>query len=1266
MKGKVEIRLFGGVEVAADGCVLSFPSRKAAALFAYLLLHRGKLHSRARLADLLWENADEGSARRNLSTTLWRVRTALKDVSGIEVRVLGDTVALFLDDNKTDVDVESYGELSRAGGSAEERLSALLKAERLYRGELLEGFEDPWCDEARRHYAILHRDILRSIADLQFEQGQYRACIEYLEKLLATDPLSDEVTSKLMLAYHLTGRRSAALALYDQFASLLHSELGLQPAESTTELWSRLRKQGDWILPNAGLSNILAGTELQIPMLGRERELGLLVSLLSKSGRATAVCVVRGGEGVGKSRLVGALSEEAALRGFEVLSGCCPDLPSPPPYQVFVQALWPRIERHLDTRGPLSSIIERLLAVVSPQTSPSGTNAIPQVVNSAVVLEVLLRLLTEAPADKRTLLVLEDVHRIDSASEALLVSVADRVPKTQLVIVVTMRDHVQSASRLSGRLALCATILDLQPLERPDTERLAATVLGTGSVPSELSNILWSTTAGVPLFSLELIKYLADKGYLLKDSEGVVVVRSSKLGFDRAKFPKRIIEVLKRRIHALEKSAREVISVAAVMGAEVGFEELEAMLGIPLDQISEGIEQLLDRKLLAEDHSTLRFPHATVRTAVLSTIGRQKLMELHRSAGGLRERLGGSQTELLAWHFGEAGDFMKASHYSELSGDNACALHANADALRWYARALSRLARLGDQDLHLERQRALLLLKRQDLFDLVGDRRKQGQDIREVFRIATQAKDVTLLAQAEFRHSRLLCRGNFNKEAVQAAERAAQLFKQIQDSHGEAYAYESMGLAYINLRDLRGARFSFRHALTLFRAARDAAGEARSLVNLATLMALDGRNGEALRHLDRAKDVLQPLDDKRSLAGAILQEGVLKRCSGQLRASETLLMTGISVMKEVGDRIGEARGLSQLANTHAAMGRLRESIHEARCALKSAEAAGDTRALIVFLNNAAYGPFRSVGDFRRAEHFVGRAIELAGQSGHNENLANYCDTMTAILLCKGEPKNALQWAARSRAYFRAWKGPFRFLRPHIDFHMGMCHFELGDHRKALRLLLRAANAWQRELEMELRILALSVIGRLYASELHFNEAIAHAREVERLLRRVDGVDGLRNVYWNQYVTFRTVGSHAAARRSLRRAYQFLMQESQNLKGVNRRRFLHEVKVNREILDEFGRAKPMGSESRESGARVQIHPFPAVGALRDIGERRMIVSEYLRGGQLTQREMAFRLGVSVRTIRKDVADLKRDSFSARLTASDDRVNSEDETTDSRTL
>ena len=576
---RVTVHLFGGVDVSAEGVSIIFPSRKATTLFAYLTLHRGRQLSRARLADLLWEEADEGSGRRNLSTTLWRVRTAFKESDGVKIVAADDTLALACDSKVLDVDVERFnGLIAERNGSDEERLSALQAAEGLYKGDLLEGYDTPWVEEDRRYYAACYRDVLQSISALLLESDDYESCIQYLEKLLRCDPLSDETTSKLMLAYHLTGRRSTALALYDRFKSILNSELGQLPSEATTELWNRVRKQANWVAPGIDSNRTSQRSDFhvgELPLVGREKELGMLVSLLNTSVETPTVCAITGDGGVGKTRLASALSEEAAMRGYEVLQGRCPDLQSPPPYQVFVQALWPRIERHLNTQGPLSRIVERLATTVAPQDAESVLDEVTQISGSVIVLEVLLRLLTDSSSPRGTLLLLEDLHRVDRASEALLISLADRAPKARLVVVATMRDDASSARALLQRLSPWATMVDLRPLGRMDTERLASAILGVSPIPSELGDLLWSTTGGVPLFSIELVTYLADRGYLAKTASGITTFDLERLKAERPNFPTRIMEVLRKRVETLGDSARAILSSVAVLGAEVGFLSLK-------------------------------------------------------------------------------------------------------------------------------------------------------------------------------------------------------------------------------------------------------------------------------------------------------------------------------------------------------------------------------------------------------------------------------------------------------------------------------------------------------------------------------------------------------------------------------------------------------------------------------------------------------------------------------------------------------------------
>jgi DNA-binding SARP family transcriptional activator len=1241
---RLSVRLLGSLEVRFGDAPIEFPSRKAATLFAYLAHNRQISHSRGKLADLLWPDADESSARRNLSTTLWRVRLALRDVSKVRLQTKGEVVSLECLDDGLDVDAESFRALIAPGEvTDEQRLHSLIHAEELYKGDFLRDLDCLWCEEDRRYYSALYHDLLSSIVEAQFKRGEYASSIAHLQRLLDVDPLSEEANTKLMLAYHLTGKRATALAQFDRFKAQLSADLGVEPSQPIVELWRNLKRQSDSSAPPAELKRSALPTDppwLEIQMVGRESEVSSIVPILADMTARLSICVITGVAGVGKSRLAAALGEEAELRGYEILRGRCPDLETSLPYQVLVQALWPRIQRHISIRSPLAEVIRRLVAAVSPQVLPTAPQDGGRLSDSALVSELLLGLLTEPPAGRGTLVILEDLHRIDRASEALLANLVDRTQNGRLILVATVRDDEPSATEVVRRLSPPAMVVPLQPLERTSTDRLAAVLLGVSVIPHQLSEILWTTTAGVPLFVLELLKYLSDRGFLHTDANQGTRIDSTAIASLGPTLPKRVVEVLRSRVEGLGSSAREILMCSAVIGTEVPYGELEGMLGLPLDQLSEGIELLLERRLLAEGEGGLRFSHDIVRGAVLSAVPKDKRRELHMRAAEILERRGG-QAQALVWHFEEAGDYIRASQYSEVAGDAARGLHANADALRWYTASLARWGGRGRKGAVVERRRARLLLKRQAVLDLMGDRRGQAQDVREALRLAVRWGGPTLKAEAYYHHSRLLCRENRNDEALSAADRAIRLYRRLRDTHGEATAAESLGLVYMNVRDPRGASSAFKQARSLFQRAGDIGGEARALVHLGTLLVLDGKGTQSLRYLDRAERMLSLLGDEHSLAGAVLQKGVLHRDMGQLRVSEALLSAGISLMQEIGDRIGEARGLSQLSFTHVAMGHLREAMHEARRALRMACLANDTRARIVFLNNAAYGAFRCVGDFRRAELYIGQTVRLARESSRQENLANYYDSMAAVLLDKDEPREALRWARQSRMAFRAWRGHFKFLSPQINFRVGVCHYELGEYGRAVAHLERAAAAWKSEGDKGLRILALSFVAAAHCHEGRRAQATRSARETERLLQSVDGVEQLQCVHWNQFNTFRRLGFGAAAKRSLRRAYVALLQQSTDLRGRHRRQFLYGVKKNREILAEVGRVFEASIDLFDATRRktISVHPLAVLGAFDNAHERRKVVAEYVAAGVLTQQEMALRLGVSERTIRSDVAFLK---------------------------
>ena len=1277
----VAVSLLGGFSVVTTASI-RFPTRKTESLFAFLLLN-GQTVDRNRLAGVFWPDMVEDRARRNLSTALWRLKSVIRSIPAILVDVARGSVKLTCKD--ADVDVFRFRSvvesLPSLGGEGREM--ALRDAEALYKGDLLEGFADEWCEDERRYLRTLYVRLLRFLIETNKTSADFEKGISYARKLVQLDPLNEESQRELMLLYHLSGDRRSALDQFEIARQTLQDELGIQPSPSIVELHDYIRARGDGqelpsnpVLESAGWTAMDNSSSL--PIIGRDGHMASLMRVIEHAARGLGAAVVVSGEvGVGKTRLAESVAVEAGLRGYDILQGRCLDLQDPPPYHVFIQALWPRISSFDKPGGGVSSPLWTLIRALAPEASPDRRNGISSrshFFDSAIVNEALLSLLGGTYNTRPTLLILEDIHRIDKASTTLLVTLLGRLSRTNLCVLLTIRSGEHVTAQMRSLLAANgASEIRLEGLTEQEVKKLIRAALHSKHTPFGLERFLWERSNGVPLFALELLKFLLGNGFLKKDPLGGWSMDQQVFNSRAINVPSRVQEVIRQRIEGLDPEDRKVLCAAAVLGAEVEFNQLRELVGAPDERFIEATDRLVGAQLLQETKIGFRFPHESMRLVALSVIKRRTLRPLHRKVADLVLRSAPGRTEDLAWHYEEAGDSVQALRYAEASGDKARTVYANSDAATWYSKALEVLSggNLGEEGKEeaLRRQSALLL-KRQEVLDLLGDRRGQSDDIDEIRAIAEELDDQRLRAHALFLRANLLMRTNADEEALKKLRQATRLFRTVKDLRAEARVYETAGLIYNNLRKYELASAEFRRALRLFHRLRDHAGKARGLFHIGMMLGFENKGVAGVKFLDQADALLREIEDHRSRAMVKLQKGILYRCLGRLSLSESHFLSGLSIMTQIGDRVGAARNMTHLAYTHAAIGRLRDAMHESEKALRIAREAKDVRAQILILNNTAYGVYRITGNFTRAKWYVTKAMRLVSEAGSAENMAPYADTMAAILLSRGELPAALHWARRSEALcgttaVKTWIGVDTHLR------LGSVYLEMGQYAFAMRYLCSARNKFARGHELAYQTVATAELSRLHLARRDLPNALRCAREVSDLLRRVDGVEEIQRIYWSQYQVFHAAGLQAAARRALRQAYRSIMQQASTLKGRFRRIFLNDVKINREVLEEVSRnhqsifnygtglLSAQGlDELRKypSGLLARNEKVSAAGSTwnepttrRDrIDDRRRLLKNLFDRGRPTQAELAAVLGVSLRTVRNDLAALRSQGLTPKST------------------
>ena len=318
---ELHIRLLGAPEVTfRDQPLGPFPTRRCTQLLAYLVVNRQQAHERTRLAGILWPDQPEARARRSLNTALWRLRQTLGPAAG--AIVADATTVRFVPPFPCWIDAEEIGRLNE-----HTPVGRLARAVEHYRGDFLAGFYDDWVLLEQERLRECYLRGLERLMTYHRVRGEFEEAITCARRILAYDPLREEMHRELMRLYQAAGKRSAALAQYRFCCQALKVELGLQPMPETTALYERIRAgppPWDWescrAAAQAQVERQLAEmrrekyrAELYTPREAVESEMAAFVA-----GEANGLVLV-GRSGVGKTNLLCHLAERWLAEGHLVL-----------------------------------------------------------------------------------------------------------------------------------------------------------------------------------------------------------------------------------------------------------------------------------------------------------------------------------------------------------------------------------------------------------------------------------------------------------------------------------------------------------------------------------------------------------------------------------------------------------------------------------------------------------------------------------------------------------------------------------------------------------------------------------------------------------------------------------------------------------------------------------------------------------------------------------------------------------------------------------
>ena len=741
---RVNLSLLGGFHARLEpGPVLTFRTKKAQALLAYLVLHPSGVHRRESLAAVFWGEMPDEQARGSLRHAVYELRRALAAAPGA-LRIEGDTVAV--DPSVIDLDVATFMRLL-----GEDTREALEQAMTLYRGDLLAGLsvdEEPWetwvRDERERFREHAVEGLARLLAH-QRKAGQPKAAIVTAHRLLSLDRLHEPVHRTLMRLHAQLGQRGAALRQYQECVNVLQRELGAEPEAETRQLYQEILRQrtvggvtpgarnpnDQPVLPQARKAPETRPSDT--PLVGRQDEMKQLRDALGRAsvGNGGFFAVV-GEAGIGKSRLVEELVAHGERQEARVLLGRAYESDQILLFGPIVDALRSgQVERDHDALDALGPLRRAELARLLPEIAPGDALRRPAQIDYRRLFEAIAALVAVLTRRDPLLLVLEDLHWADELTLRLLAFLARRAPTQRVLVVVTAREEELPDAPMSRRtledLAQAGQLvwLGLGPLSQRDTAALVAMLAPSGAAPrtEQLGERVWRASEGNPLVTVEMMREIQEHGL----SEG-------------PSLPRRAREVISRRIERLTERSRFLLTVAAVIGREFDFDLLRQACELDDDATAQGVEELVRRRLLTAVGERLGFTHERIREAAYSELQPWRRQRLHRRIAETIEALQTHRLsdfwEALADHWERGESWARAVHYHLCVAERAKQRFAYATAeaaTRQAAEAATKSPEAGD------RTRALELLG--DVLSLRGDLESANESYEASLTVSTGEPD---------------------------------------------------------------------------------------------------------------------------------------------------------------------------------------------------------------------------------------------------------------------------------------------------------------------------------------------------------------------------------------------------------------------------------------------------------------------------------------------------------------------------------------------
>jgi DNA-binding SARP family transcriptional activator len=627
-------------------------SRHVHAMFAVLATLQGREVPRKYLAELLWTG---DKARSSLSQLLYSLKAVLPT----------DTLSI----SDTHVELSSSVSADFLEFSSAMRTGDYASAVELYRGHFLEGaayvtdaFDDWRVAKAARLEADV-RHAFDAVISQSLELENHQEAAARAKRALLIFPLNERLTKLRCELLASSGSVSKAITEANIFRRAWTLEKGTSPTNLSEEFVHNLARMR--------LSQEDDNGRVNLPLIGRNKELAQVRKHLQSSSEGCRVAVLSGEAGIGKSRILQHTLRRAVLDGARVFLYTCSEVESRLPYSALAGLI--REGYRNSDKDAIDPVCSAALAFFTPELFPTNPNYV--LPNQRAIWEAVAEYFDVITRAGQVAIGVDNYHWMDENSRELLIYVSKRLSERPMFLIYAGRGlrHVPTYEDAQD----IAKIVEIRQLSSEATRELIDGYERKHdiSIDAAVREVLLDRIGGRPFYLLEALRDIEITSGGISNHVGDKVLSS------------RLAQLISDRLAALPDSARSLIAAAAVLNREAPVHLLARIAEIPLMAAADHVSELVSNGILA-DSTHVGFAHDLMREGALGIIrhGQRSVWHL-RVADSLVALKCGTSHEI-ALHYEEAGDTAGAYTYASLAATEAMRLHAYSDAEAHYVQAM--------------------------------------------------------------------------------------------------------------------------------------------------------------------------------------------------------------------------------------------------------------------------------------------------------------------------------------------------------------------------------------------------------------------------------------------------------------------------------------------------------------------------------------------------------------------------------------------------